>query len=88
MHSVALKLRARLSNSSPARVGLMRRVQQDRRGESSMKRRTSDGWSKRVGTGVGPPPSLWDRYGTYGLILALVAAIALTGLTLLSYVEH
>ena len=50
--------------------------------------RTSNGWEKRVGTGVGPPPSLWDRYGHYGLILALVAAIVLTGLTILASVEQ
>jgi hypothetical protein len=53
-----------------------------------MKGRTFNGWSKRVGTGVGSPPSLWDRYGTYGLILALISAIVLTGLTFLPYVER
>ena len=50
--------------------------------------RTSDGWSKRVGTGVGPPPSLVDRYGHYGLALALTAVLVLIGLTILASVEH
>jgi hypothetical protein len=49
--------------------------------------RNSDGWSKRVGTGVGPLPSLWDRYRMYGLILALVAAFVLIGLTILHHLE-
>jgi len=52
-----------------------------------MGKRTSNDWSKRVGTGVGPPPSLWDRYGKYGLVLALVAALVLTGLTILHHLE-
>jgi hypothetical protein len=47
----------------------------------------SDGWSKRVGTGVGPLPSLWDRYRMYGLILALVAAFVLIGLTIFHHLE-
>ena len=50
--------------------------------------RTSDGRTKRIGTGVGPPPSFWERYGTYGLILALVAAVTLIGLTIFAYVEQ
>ena len=50
--------------------------------------RTSDGWTKRVGTGVGRPPSLVDRYGHYGLILALTVALVLIGLMLLASVEH
>ena len=53
-----------------------------------MGRQSSDGWTKRVGTEVGPPPLLWERYGTYGLIVALVAAVTLSGLTILASVEH
>ena len=53
-----------------------------------MGQRTSNGWSKRVGTGVGPPPSLVDRYGTYGLILALTIILVLIGLNILGPVEH
>ena len=49
-----------------------------------MEQRTSDGWSKRVGTGVGPPPSLWDRYGTHSIILAPTAVLVLIGLTILA----
>jgi len=59
-----------------------------RRGGRNMGGRTSDGWEKRVGTGVGPPPSLVDRYGKHGLILILTAVVVLIGLTILSYVEH
>ena len=57
-------------------------------GKENMGRLRSDGWEKRVGTGIGPPPSLWERYGTYGLILALTTAFVLIGLTILAYVEH
>ena len=53
-----------------------------------MSRQSSNRWSKRVGTGVGPPPSLWERYGTYGLILALTIILVLIGLNILDPVEH
>ena len=59
-----------------------------------MGQRTSDGWKGRVGTRVGPlgarvgpPPSLWERYGTYGLIVVLSAVLVLIGLTILAHVE-
>jgi len=53
-----------------------------------MSQRRSDGWEKRVGTGVGLPPSLWERYGMYGLILTLTTVLVLSGLMILAAVEH
>jgi len=52
-----------------------------------MRRRRSDGWSKRVGTGVGPPPSFVERHWKPGLILAAVVAV-LIGLTIFASVEQ
>ena len=58
------------------------------KGAKNMGRRRSDGWSKRVGTGVGPPPSFLERHWVLGLALALTVALVLLGLTILASVEH
>jgi len=38
--------------------------------------------------GVGPPPSFVEQHWKHGLILAVVVAFVLIGLTILSYIEH
>ena len=53
-----------------------------------MSRRRTGGWEKRVGTGVGPPPSFLEQHWVLGLALALTAALILLGLTVLASVEH
>ncbi len=58
------------------------------KGAKNMGRRRSDGWSKRVGTGVGPPPSFLERHWVLGLALALTVALVLLGLTILDFVQH
>jgi hypothetical protein len=58
------------------------------KGAKNMGRRRSDGWSKRVGTGVRPPPSFLERHWVLGLALALTVALVLLGLTILASVEH
>ena len=58
------------------------------KGAKNMGRRRSDGWQKRIGTGVGPPPSFLERHWVLGLALALTVALVLLGLTILASVEH
>ena len=50
-----------------------------------MGQRRSDGWQKRVGTGVGPPPSFLEQH--WVLSLALAVALVLRGLTILDFVQ-
>jgi len=53
-----------------------------------MGQRRSGGWQKRIGTGVGPPPSFLERHWVYGLALALTVALVLLGLKILGFVQH
>ena len=46
--------------------------------------RYSGGWAKRVGTGVGPPPSLLDRHWKHALAVTTTSAAVLTGLLVLA----
>jgi len=52
-----------------------------------MGRHNSAGWRKRVGTGVGPPPSFWDRHAEYIVAIALVTAVIAFGLVILQQLE-
>ena len=50
--------------------------------------RSYDGWAKHVGTGVGPPPTLFNRHWKHALILAATVTIVLVGLIIVAEVEH